>query len=260
MTDTLIHPTAQIDPTAQIGQGVYVGPYAIIGAHVTLGDDCRVEGHAVVKGHSTFGNNNHFGHFACVGESPQDKKYAGEETWLKVGDNNVFREFCTVHRGTVQDEGDTVIGSHNLFMAYTHVAHDCIVGDHNILSNNASLAGHVTLGNHTILGGFTGVHQFCKIGDRAFLGRGPIVTMDVLPFAMVAGNPPSLHGVNIEGLKRAGYSRERISAVREAYKLIFRSSLPLAEATRQLQSVAEGNSDIQQLIDFVVNSERGIQR
>ena len=260
MNSSSIHPTAVVDPSAKLGKDVMVAPFAIIGADVTLGDGCKVDGHVVIKGPSKFGANNYFAPFSCVGEAPQDKKFAGEQTWLEVGDDNVFREFCTVHRGTTQDQGKTIIGNNNLFMAYTHVAHDCIVGDHNILSNNASLAGHVTVGNHAILGGFTGVHQFCKVGDYAFLGRGPIITMDVLPFAMVAGNTPSLHGVNVEGLKRAEYSRERITAIRNAYKLIFRSNLPLAEATRQLESTGTDSEDVRLILDFISNSERGLQR
>lgn len=255
-----IHPTAIVDSLAKLGKGSVVGPYAIIGPHVTLGAHSVVESHAVIKGHSIFGEGNHFYQFSSIGEAPQDKKYVGEETWLEVGDNNIFREFCTVHRGTLQDKGKTIIGSQNLFMAYTHVAHDCIVGDHNILANNASLAGHVVIGNRVVLGGFTGVHQFCKIGNYAFLGRGPIVTMDVLPFAMAAGREPSIHGLNLEGLKRAGFNQDRIRVIKDAYKLIFRSNIPLTEATRQLAALASLSDDVQLIVDFINGSERGLLR
>lgn len=260
MSTQLIHSTAIIDPTAKLAKDVRVGAFAVIGPDVELGEGCRVDAHAIITGPSVFGANNHFSSFSCVGEDPQDKKFAGEKTWLKVGNSNTFREFCTVHRGTIQDRSETIIGNDNLFMAYTHVAHDCIVGSHNIFSNNASLAGHVTVGDHVILGGFTGVHQFCKIGDRAFLGRGPIVTMDVLPFAMVAGSDANLHGINIEGLRRAGFTRERLTAIKDAYKLIFRSNLPLAEATRQLTANASEQDDVRLILDFIASSQRGLLR
>ncbi len=270
MTDSLIHPTAIIDPRAELAPGVSVGPYAIIGADVSLGEGTWVGPHAVVMGPSFIGKDNKIFQFASVGEGPQDKKFAGEKTRLVMGDRNVVREYVTIHRGTVQDRQETKIGSDNLFMAYAHVAHDCVLGDHNILVNSATLAGHVHLGNHVIISAFCAVHQFCHVGSHSFLSHASLVTKDVLPYMMITGaDQPTVCGLNIEGLKRRGFSAESIELLRRAYKIIFRESLRAVEALEKLKELhAEiKQSDLFQALDAIglliqsmESSERGILR
>ncbi|WP_144391644.1 acyl-ACP--UDP-N-acetylglucosamine O-acyltransferase [Pleionea sediminis] len=254
----MIHPTAIIDPKAELAGDVEVGPYSVIGAHVSIDSGTRVGPHVVINGHTTIGKNNRFFQFSSIGEENQDKKYQGEPTKTIIGDENVFRECCTIHRGTVQDIGYTQIGSHGLFMAYTHVAHDCIVGDNVIFANNASVAGHVHVGNWVILGGFTGVHQFCKIGDHAFSGMDSNITQDVPPYVMLQNGVP--RAINAEGLKRRGYTPQDIRAIKESFRTLYRKGLKLDEAMIQLEEQAKSASCVQLFVDFIQNSNRGIVR
>ena len=255
-----IHPTALVDASAQLADDVEIGPYSIIGEHVTIGAGTTVGAHAVITGHTTIGANNQIFHFVSLGEAPQDKKYAGEPTRLEIGDHNVIREFCTFNIGTVQDRGVTTIGSHNWIMAYVHIAHDCVVGDHTIFANNASLAGHAEIGDWVILGGFTGVHQFCKIGAHVMTGISSVVFKDIPPFVMASGQPAAPHGLNNEGLKRRGFTAESLTALKRAYKTLYREGNTLAEAQTQLALSAVKHAEVQQLLDFLERSERGIIR
>ncbi len=256
----MIHSTAVISPNAKIGNNVSVGPFSIIGDDVVLGDDCRVESHVVIKGPSRIGRGNHFYQFTSIGEDCQDKKYAGERTELIVGDNNIFREGVTVHRGTVQDEGITRIGSNNLLMVNAHVAHDCVIGDNTILANNVAVAGHVEIGDYAILGGTTAVHQFCKIGAHAFTGGGAIILRDVPPYVMVSGTKHIPQGINSEGLKRRGFGKETIMAIKRAYKVIYRDNNTLEEAIKKLTEMSDECPEIGMLITFLAGAERGIVR
>ena len=256
----MIHQTAIIDSRAKLADNVKVGPYSVIGADVEIGEGTVIESHVVIKGITKIGKNNHFYQFGSIGEDCQDKKYAGEPTRLEIGDNNVFRESCTVHRGTVQDQSLTKIGSHNLFMAYVHVAHDCIIGDHNILANNATCAGHVHVGDHVILGGMTAIHQFCHIGSHSFSGGGSVILRDVPPFVMIGGANNTPHGINSEGLRRRGFEKDTIMQIRRAYKVLYRSGNRAEEAVEQLREMATDTPEVGWLADFVANSQRGIVR
>jgi len=257
---TKIHPTALVDAKAQLADDVEIGPYSIIGEHVKIGAGTTVGAHAVITGHTTIGAHNQIFHFVSLGEAPQDKKYAGEPTRLEIGDHNVIREFCTFNIGTIQDRGVTTIGSHNWIMAYVHIAHDCVVGDRTIFANNASLAGHAEIGDWVILGGFTGVHQFCKIGAHVMTGISSVVFKDIPPFVMASGQPAAPHGLNNEGLKRRGFTAESLTALKRAYKTLYREGNTLAEAQTQLAISAAANAEVQQLLDFLEHSERGIIR
>ncbi|WP_151703230.1 acyl-ACP--UDP-N-acetylglucosamine O-acyltransferase [Nitrincola alkalilacustris] len=256
----MIHPQAIVDPSARLADDVEVGPWTIIGADVEIGAGTVIGPHVVINGPTRIGRNNRIFQFASVGEECQDKKYKGEPTRLEIGDNNIIREGCTIHRGTIQDQGLTRLGSHNLLMAYTHVAHDCVVGDHVILANNAALAGHVHVGDHTILGGFTAVHQFCRIGAHVMCGAGSVVLKDIPAFVMANGNSAKPHGINAEGLRRRGFDTEQIRAIRQGYKILYRQNLILADALQSLHTLAAQVPVIQLLIDSLVVSERGIIR
>jgi UDP-N-acetylglucosamine acyltransferase len=255
----VIDKLAYIHPDAKIGNNVTIGPWTYIGADVEIGDDCWLSSHVVVKGPSVIGKGNKIFQFASVGEDCQDKKYAGEPTRLIMGDNNIIRESVTIHRGTTQDKGETRIGSNNLFMAYVHIAHDCVVGNNVIMSNNASIAGHVHVGDWAILGGLTGVHQFVHIGAHAFTAGYSLILQDVPPFVMASGQPGIPRGLNSEGMKRRGFSKESQIAVRRAYKTLYRKGHTVEEA---LVALAEESDDeqVKLLIDFVANSNRGIIR
>ena len=255
-----IHPSAIIEPTAKLGENVSVGPFSYIGDEVEIGDNTVIESHVAIKGPCSIGQNNHIYQFSSIGEANQDKKYAGEPTRTTIGDNNVIRECVTIHRGTVQDLSNTIIGNNNLLMAYVHVAHDCVMGDNNIMANNATLAGHVVIGDWCILGGFTGVHQFCRIGSHSFCSISSVVVKDVPPFVMAEGQRAIPRGINSEGLKRRGFSKEDISAVRQAYKTLYRDNLPLDEAIEALKKSAETSEPVKQMADFIVNAPRGIIR
>lgn len=255
-----IHPTAIIDPKARLGTNVVVGPYSIIGPDVEIGDGCWIGPHVVITGHTSIGCANKIFQFSSLGDMPQDKKYADEPTRLEIGDSNVIRECCTINRGTAQDQGVTRIGNSNWIMAYVHVAHDCIVGNDTILANNVALAGHVHVGDYAILGGFTLVHQFCAIGTHAFTAMGSGIGKDVPPFMMVSGNPAQPHGLNTEGLKRRGFDKDRLGALRQAYKTLYRSGLTLEQARQELAALAADAGDVAELLRFLETQTRGIVR
>ncbi|HMU86464.1 MAG TPA: acyl-ACP--UDP-N-acetylglucosamine O-acyltransferase [Agitococcus sp.] len=256
-----IHPTAIIDPSAHIADDVTIGPYSIIGANVTIGSGCEIGPHVVIKGHTTIGKNNRIFQFATVGEDCQDKKYKGEQTFLEIGDNNMIRENCTIHRGTVQDNSITRIGSGNLFMVNTHIAHDCIVGDDCIFANNSGIAGHVKVGNSVIIGGNTGVHQFCQIGSYAMTGGASLVLKDIPAYVMVFGNPAEATGMNFEGMRRRGWTSETIGLLKRAYKIVYRQGLTLEAAISQLeQDILPNCPEAAIFIDSLKASTRGITR
>ena len=256
----LIDSRAVIDPGAELDEGVSVGPFSVIGAGVRIGKGTQIGPHVVVSGPTTIGCDNRIYQFASVGEDPQDKKYAGEPTRMEIGDRNVIRECATLHRGTVQDEGITRIGSDNLFMAYIHVAHDCVIGDHIIMANGASLGGHVHIDDWAILGGFTMVHQFGRIGAHSFCGMGSAINMDLPPFVTVSGQPAKPHGINSEGLRRRGFSAGEISQIKRAYKLIYKSKMRLEEAREAIGEMLEETPALKVLYDFLSQSGRGILR
>ncbi len=260
-----VHPTAIVDPKAMLHDDVEIGPFCVVGENVTLGAGSKLVSHVVIDGITTIGARNTFFPFASIGLAPQDKKYAGEPTRLVIGDDNVFRESCTIHRGTEQDRSVTTLGSRILAMAYAHVAHDCVVGDDVILANAATLAGHVNVGEFAIVGGLAAVHQFCRVGAHAMIGGCSCVTQDVAPYVLGHGNPFAVSGMNLEGLKRRGYDADAQAAVKSAHKLIWRSGVVLAEAKLQLQQMHdEGNASAQRalkpLIDFLAISGRGLAR
>jgi len=256
----VIHSTAVISESATIGKDVKIGPFCVVDDNVVIGDGCILESHVVVRGPTTVGKHNRFFQFCSIGEDCQDKKFAGEATELVIGDNNVFREGSTVHRGTIQDEGITRVGSNNLFMINAHVAHDCVLGDNIILANNVSLAGHVTLGDHVIFGGGAAIHQFGKVGDHAFVGAGAIVLRDVPPYVMVNGQKNVPAGINSEGLKRRGFSSDAVMAIKRAYRTIYRSNNTVEEAIEKLTEVQDTHPEIARLVDFLQAAERGIIR
>lgn len=256
----MIHPSAIIDPSARLHDSVSVGAYSVIGADVSIAKDNWVGPHVVISGPTEIGEGNKFYQFSSIGEDPQDKKYAGEKTSLIIGDRNIIREFVTLNRGTVDDQGKTVIGNDNLLMAYSHVAHDCVVGNSTIFANAASIAGHVKVGDLTTLGGFTSVHQFTDIGTQAFCGLGSVITQDVPPFSTSAGNRAKTIGINKEGLKRKGYSAELISALHKSFRLLLKSKISREQALDELQPLIEQFPEVELFTDFVINSKRGIAR
>jgi UDP-N-acetylglucosamine acyltransferase len=259
-----VHPTAIVDSRARLAADVEIGPYAVIGPQVAIEAGTRVGPHTVIEGRTKIGRDNRIHAYCSLGGPPQDKKYAGEETELVIGDRNTIREFCTMNTGTVQDRGVTKVGSDNWIMAYVHIAHDCVVGDHTIFANNAQLAGHVHVGDWVILGGMTGVHQFVKIGAHAMTAAGSILLQDLPPFVMGAGNPAEARGLNVEGLRRRGFSAEAIGALRRAYKTLYRDGLTAAAAVEQLlaqaQEAPEHAPHVRLLAEFVRDSTRGIVR
>lgn len=259
-----IHPTAIVHEGAWLHPSVAVGAYSVIGAHVKVGAGTRIGPHCVIEGHTTIGADNQIFQFASLGAQPQDKKYAGEPTELVIGDRNTIREFCTFNTGTSQDAGVTRVGNDNWIMAYVHIAHDCAVGSHTILANNATLAGHVDVGDWVILGGLTGVHQFVKIGAHAMAGFASRVAQDVPPFMMIEGNPLAVRGFNIEGLRRRGFTPERLKAVKQMHRLLYRQGLTLEDAVQAIASLAaempEAAQDIALMQSFLTASTRGIAR
>lgn len=256
----MIHPSAIINPKADIAEDVEIGAFSIIGADVKIGAGTVIEPHVVIKGHTTIGENNHIYQFCSIGEDPQDKKYANEITRLEIGDRNVIREYTSMHRGTHQDHSVTKIGNDNLFMAYTHVAHDCVIGNHVIMANGASLAGHVKLNSHAILGGFTLVHQFTQIGQYSFSAMGSAITQDIPPFVMVGGRPTRPHGINSVGMERNGISAEDIRLIRKAYKMIYKMNLRLEDAIEQMEDLAGDSKELSNMVNFLRNVTRGILR
>lgn len=256
----MIHVTALVDPAAQIADDVEIGPYSIIGPKVSIDSGTVINSHVVITGRTTIGKNNKIFQFASLGEEPQDKKYAGEDTELIIGDHNTIRELCTFSRGTTQDAGITKIGSHNWIMAGVHIAHDCVLGDNIIMANNASLAGHVTVDDFAILSGYSLIHQFCSIGAHSFTGFASHVNQSIPPYVTVAGEKARPKGINAEGLKRRGYTSEQIQQVRRAYRVLYRSGLSLEDARSKLKEMAENSPEIAPLVDFIQSSERSIIR
>ena len=256
----MIDPKAVVDPKAEIDEGVSIGPFCVIGAGVQIGRGTTVGPHVVIKGQTRIGVDNKFFQFSSIGEDPQDMKYAGEETFLEIGDRNTIREFVTIHRGTVQDATATRLGDDNLLMAYAHIAHDCQVGNNTILANAASLAGHVHIGDWAILGGFCSVHQFCHIGAHSFSGLGSTVKRDIPPFVLTDGNPAKPYGINSKGLRRRGFSDESIQQIKRAYKIIYKKQLKLADAIDAIQQMAKQYPEIALMADFFSNCERSIVR
>jgi UDP-N-acetylglucosamine acyltransferase len=251
---------AVISPRAELAEGVTVGPYSVIEDGVKIGKGTWVGPHAVIKGPTTIGEDNKIFQFASIGDAPQDLKYKGEPTRLEIGDRNVFREFTTMNRGTVGGGGLTVIGSDNLFMAFTHVAHDCRVGSKIVMANYATLAGHVELGDWVIMGGYSGTHQFTKVGAHAFIGNNAAVTRDVPPYVMAVGTPAVPHSINSEGLKRRGFTPEQIRNLKNAYRVLYRSELKLDDAVTELRKMAATQPEIQPMIDFIAASTRSLVR
>lgn len=254
----MIHQTAIIDPSAKIAANVHIGAYSVIGADVEIGEGTWIGPHVVINGPTRMGRENKIFQFASLGDAPQDLKFKGEETWLEIGDRNVFRECCTVNRGTAQDKSITKIGHDNLFMAYVHIAHDCVIGNHNIFANNASLAGHVRVEDFVNLGGFSGVFQRCRLGSHSFIVTNAVVIKDVPPFIKAAGNFAKPYGLNSVGLQRRGFSETAMTELRRAYKVIYRQGLTIAAALEQLQ--ASDLPEIRQLVEFIQVSESGIVR
>jgi UDP-N-acetylglucosamine acyltransferase len=260
----MIHPTAIVDARAELDASVEVGPYAVIGPEVTIGAGTSVGAHCVIEGRTTIGRDNRIFSHAALGAAPQDMKYAGEPTALVIGERNTIREFCTFNRGTAQDEGATRIGDDNWIMAYVHIAHDVRLGSRTILANNATLAGHVHIGDWAIVGGLSGVHQFVHVGAHVMTGFQSHVSQDVPPFMLISGNPLAVHGFNVEGLRRRGFSRERIAQIKQMHRLLYRDGLTLDEAKARIAALlgatSEGDADVQTMLDFLAASTRGIVR
>ena len=254
----MIHETAIVDASARIAKDVEIGAYSIIGADVEIASGTVIGPHVVVMGPSNIGRDNRIYQFSSIGEAPQDKKYQGERTRLELGDRNVIREFVTLNRGTDEGNGVTLIGSDNLFMAYSHVAHDCVIGDHTVFANAASLSGHVEIGDYAILGGFTSVHQFTRIGSKAFCGLGSVVTQDIPPFSTAAGNRARVVGINKEGLKRKGFSENLIRALHKSFRELLKSKGSKQQAFKNLQHLCDEYPEVKEFVDFVRNSKRGI--
>ena len=256
----MIHPTAVIDPAAKLAEDVSVGPYSVISAGVTIGAGTEIGPHVVMNGPASIGSQNRIFQFASIGDEPQDKKYAGEPTRLEIGDRNTIREFVTINRGTVQDEGVTRLGDDNWIMAYVHIAHDCQIGDQTIFANNASLAGHVSIGDYAFLGGFTLVHQFCSIGQHSLTAFGSGISKNIPPYITVGGAPARAHGLNMEGLRRRGFSEESRKALRKAYRTLYRESLALQDALTALREQAKTCTEVGILVEFLETQTRGIVR
>ncbi|NCF61421.1 MAG: acyl-ACP--UDP-N-acetylglucosamine O-acyltransferase [Gammaproteobacteria bacterium] len=246
-----VHEKALVDPAARLADNVEIGAFSIVGPDVTIGQGSRIGPHVVVTGRTTIGTNTRIFQFASIGEEPQDKKYDGEDTELVIGDNNTIRELCTFSRGTIQGGGKTIIGNNNWIMACVHIAHDCKLGDNIIMANNASLAGHVTVGDWAILSGYSLIHQFCNVGEHSFTSFASHVNQSIPPYVTVSGEKARAKGVNTEGLKRRGYTPEQVQQVRRAYKLLYRSGLPLEEARERLNEMAEEHDEIKPWIEFL---------
>ncbi|HKS94292.1 MAG TPA: acyl-ACP--UDP-N-acetylglucosamine O-acyltransferase [Gammaproteobacteria bacterium] len=256
----MIDARAAVDPGARLAADVTVGAFAVIGAQVEIGARTVIGPHAVIQGPTRIGRDNRIFQFASIGGIPQDMKYHGEPTWLEIGDRNTFFEFVTINRGTAQDRGKTTVGSDNWIMAYVHVAHDCELGNHIILANNATLAGHVSIGDWAILGGFTKVHQFCRIGAHSFTGMNVDLSRDVPPYMMISGTPAEPRGINSEGLRRRGFNAAQLRDIKNAYRVLYRSDLRLAEALAKLRVLSATQSELQCLVEFLEASERSITR
>ena len=256
----MIHATAIVSDKASIANDVEVGPYTIIGDDVEIDSGTRIDSHVVINGPTVIGKDNHIYQFASIGDDPQDKKYAGELTKLEIGDRNTIREFCTVSRGTTQDKGVTVMGNDNWIMAYVHIAHDCIIGSNTIMANNATLAGHVHVGDWAIFGGFSGAHQFCHIGAHAFIGMYSGVNRDVPAYTTTSGSPAIPRGINSEGLKRRGFDADQIRNIKNAYRLVYRKGMKLAEAIDEIAERSKTQSELELFLESLRSSERGVIR
>lgn len=259
-----IHPSAIVDPQAQLAGSVTVGPFTTIGPNVRIGEGCSIGAHCVIEGHTIIGRENRVYQFASLGADPQDKKYKGEPTQLIIGDRNTIREFTTFNTGTVQDKGVTQIGHDNWIMAYVHVAHDCVIGDHNVIANSVQFAGHVTVGQHTLIGGMSGIHQFVRIGDFAMLGFQTRLSQDLPPFVVAAGNPAEAQNVHQEGPRRQGFSAERLTMLKQMYRLLYRKGLTLEASKVEIAALRgqtpEADADIDQMLAFLAQADRGIVR
>ena len=255
-----IHSTAIVHPKAQIAEGVSIGPYSVIGEQVTIGRDTRIASHVLIEGWTTIGERNQLHSFSCIGTPPQDVGYKNEETYLIIGNDNVIREFATVHRATKKADRKTEIGNKNYLMAYSHVAHDCKLGNSIIMANSAGLAGHITIEDYAILGGIVGVHQYVRIGAYAMIGGQSAIVQDIPPYVSAAGNRAQLYGLNTIGLKRKGFSDEVISDLKKAYKIIFRSGMTIDEAIKKVADEFPGSKEVNYFVDFMRHSKRGVTR
>jgi len=256
----MIHPTAIIAPGAQLADNLTIGPYAVIGEHVRIGEGTSIGAHAVIEGRTTIGRDNQIFQFAAIGAIPQDLKFHGEQTTLVIGDRNKIREFTTLHLGTEDGGGETRVGDDNLFMAYSHVAHDCRIDHHVILANGATLAGHVDVDHHAILGGLSAVHQFTRIGAYVMASGGSMIAQDIPPYCIAQGDRAQVVGLNLVGLKRQGFSADLLRSIKQAYKLVFRSNLKLEEAIRTIETSLTATPELQVFSDFLKNSVRGLAR
>ena len=256
----MIHPSSIIDPTAIIDDSVEIGPFCLVGPNVEIGEETKIESHVILKGPTKIGKRNHIFQFSTLGDGSPDKKYKNEPTTLVIGDDNIIREGVTIHRGTIQDRGETLIGNQNLIMAYSHIAHDCVLGNDIVLTNQAALAGSVNVGNGAILGGYAIVHQFCSIGDYSFCAMGSAVNKDIPAYVKVRGNPAKPFGINVTGIKRIGYSKESIEALRSAYRSIYRKKLTVDEALEELKIIREDFKEVDVFLNSIENSTRGISR
>jgi UDP-N-acetylglucosamine acyltransferase len=260
LTDSLIHPSAIIDSSAELDTGVEVGPFVIIEAGVQIGARTKIGAYTRLAGPTSIGEDNHIHSHCSIGEAPQDKKYRGQLTRLEIGHRNTIREFCTLNRGTAEDLGYTQLGDDNWIMAYVHIAHDCTLGSHTVLANHATLAGHVHIGDWVTLGGFVGVHQFVQVGAHSFCGISAVITQDIPPFMLIAGNPAAPRGINSEGLKRRGYSADAITEIKNAYRALYRNGLSYEEAQIQIAALAEHTPELKVMVEFLAGSTRGILR
>ncbi len=256
----MIDSRAIIDPSARLADGVKVGPWSIIGPNVEIGEGTEIGSHVVIKANTRIGKGNSIYQFASVGEDPADKKFAGEDTWLEIGDNNIIREGATLHRGTGSGGGYTRIGSGNLLMAYVHIAHDCIVGNNTVFANNAGLSGHVQVDDWAILGGFAGVNQFLRVGAHAMIGGMTHISHDVPAYVIVSGSPPAVRSVNTVGLERRGFDEASIRQIREAFKVLYKRGLSLQEAQEQIAAMATGNPVLEVFLASITGSLKGIHR
>jgi UDP-N-acetylglucosamine acyltransferase len=254
-----IHSTAIVDGKAELGAGTIVGPYSIVGADVVLGENCWLQHHVTLAAPMSAGAGNKFYAYCSIGQQTQDLKYQGEPTYLEIGDENTFREFCTVNRSTTRD-GKTRVGNRGNFLAYSHIGHDCTVGDSVVFSNNGTLAGHVQVGDHAVMGGLTAVHQFCRLGRFAITGGCSKIVQDVPPFMIADGNPAEIRGINLIGMERAGFEAETIKAIKEAFRLIYRAKLNTRQAIEAIRNEVAPREEIRQLVEFIEQSERGIIR
>lgn len=258
--DKDIHATAVIDESAKLGGDVTVGAYSVIGKDVVIGEGTTIGPHVVIGDRTTIGRGCRVFQFASIGAPPQDIAYAGEETSTIIGENNIIREFVTIHAGTVKDKARTLIGDNNLFMNYVHVAHDCVVGNNIVMANNATLAGHVQIDDHAIVGGLVAVHQYVHIGAYCIIGGASAVSKDIPPYVMAVGNRATLHGLNRIGLRRKGFSKEALIDIKDAYNILFHSSLTIKEATKKLKADFPASSEVGRFIDFIETSTRGMAR